>query len=106
MFEQPGVANIRERKAARDNARYLEQQRRDNPEQEPPKGTLEYLVWLARKTETPEDKARRIQAQLDFSRRMREEEQERIERHRCKDCGADTINYSHSFHCPWRGSGF
>lgn len=102
-FEQPGVANIRERKAARDNARYLEQERRDNPEPEPRKGTIEHLIWAARQKYTPEQQE---ELQRRASERLKALEKEIIERHRCGDCGADTLNYSHSFRCPWRGSGF
>lgn len=29
-----------------------------------------------------------------------------LAKHRCAICGADTLNYSHSFTCPLRGSGF
>lgn len=29
-----------------------------------------------------------------------------IERYRCEICGADVINYSHTFDCPRRGTGF
>lgn len=101
VFEQPGVANIRERKAARDNARYLEQERGDNPE--PRKGTIEHLIWMARQKLTPEQIE---ELQRKSAERCEAMEKEMIERHRCGDCGADTLNYSHSFRCPWRGSGF
>lgn len=102
MFEQPGVRNIRERKAARDNARYILQEH--GPDPEPPhKGSLEHLIWEARQKLTQEEKDERQRA---FEARMRKHDLEAIERRRCKDCGADTINYSHSFTCRWRGSGF
>lgn len=101
MFEQPGVRNIRERKAARDNARYIQQKHGADPE--PRKGSLEHLIWAARQNLTDEEKARR---QAAFEERMHKRDLEAIERNRCSDCGADTINYSHSFMCRWRGSGF
>ena len=101
MFEQPGVRNIRERKAARDNARYIQQKHDADPE--PRKGSLEHLIWAARQNLTDEEKARR---QAAFEERMHKRDLEAIERNRCSDCGADTINYSHSFMCRWRGSGF
>lgn len=99
-FEQPGVANIRERKAQRDSERYRAQHEEN---EEPRKGTIEHLIWMARQKLTPEqvDEFRRKSAE-----RMRQMDLEFIERHRCSECGADTINYSHSFRCPWRGSGF
>lgn len=68
--------------------------------------TIEKLLELARANATPEDKERRKQAQKDFEERMRQYDLDYIERHRCGTCGADMINYSHSFTCPWRGSGF
>ncbi len=101
MFEQPGVKNIRERKAARDNARHIEQEQGDNPE--PRRGTIEHLVWMARQKLTPEQIA---ELQRKSAERCAAMEKEMIERHRCGDCGVDTLNYSHSFRCPWRGSGF
>lgn len=101
MFEQPGVRNIRERKAARDNARLILQEH--GPDPEPRKGTIEHLVWAARQKLTDNDRAER---HLAFQERMRKSDLEAIERSRCSDCGADTINYSHSFTCRWRGSGF
>lgn len=102
MFEQPGVRNIRERKAARDNARHILQLH--GPDPEPPhKGSLEHLIWEARQKLTQEEKDERQRA---FEARMRKHDLEAIERNRCRDCGADTINYSHSFTCRWRGSGF
>ena len=102
MFEQDGVRNIRERKAANEARRYREQTGDDTPR----KGTIEYLIWIARQNATPEDKARRLQAQLDFNKRMVEYEVERVKRNTCRDCGVDTGKYSHSFSCRWRGSGF
>jgi hypothetical protein len=103
MFEQPGVANIRERKAANEARQRREREGDNSP---PRKGTIDHLVWVARQNTTPEDKARRVQAQLDFNKRMREYEADRVKRNTCGDCGADTLNYSHSFKCRWRGSGF
>lgn len=103
-FEQPGVKNIRERKAANDARRYREQN--GDAEVEPRKGTIEHLIWVARQNTTPEDKARRLQAQLDFNKRMAEYEAERVKRNTCRECGVDTGKYSHSFTCRWRGSGF
>lgn len=99
-FEQPGVANTRERKARRDAERYRTQ---NGENEEPPKGSIAHLIWLARQKISPEqiEEFRRKSAE-----RQAEMDREFIERHRCGDCGADTINYSHSFRCPWRGSGF
>lgn len=98
MFEQPGVRNIRERKAARDNARLILQEH--GPDPEPRKGTIEHLIWAARQKLTQEEKDERQRA---FEARMRKRDLEAIERSRCSDCGVDAINYSHSFKCRWRG---
>lgn len=100
-FEQPGVRNIRERKAANEARRYREQN--GDKDAEPRKGSIEHLIWTARQKMTPEEREERQQA---FEERMRQYDIEAIESRRCGDCGADTINYSHSFSCRWRGSGF
>lgn len=65
--------------------------------------SIEKLIELARSKATPEDKARRLQAQLDFNKRMREYEAERTRRNTCPECGVDTGKYSHTFRCYWRG---
>lgn len=98
-FEQPGVANIRERKAANE-ARHRREREGDV---EPRKGTIEHLIWTARQKYTPEQVA---ELQRKSAERFAEMEREAIRRKRCGDCGADTLNYSHSFSCKWRGSGF
>lgn len=100
MFEQPGVANIRERKARRESERYIRQHEEQG---EPPRGSIEHLIWVARQKQTPEERA---EMQRKMQERLDEMDREAIERHRCRECGADTINYSHSFRCSWRGSGF
>lgn len=100
-FEQPGVRNIRERKAAIEARRYREQN--GDKDAEPRKGTIEHLIWTARQKMTPEQRA---EQQRKMQARLEEMDREAIRRHRCSDCGADTINYSHSFSCRWRGSGF
>ena len=99
-FEQPGVANIRARKAANE-AR--DRRGRDGVLYEPPKGTLAHLVWAAQQSLTPEQQAEKLKA---FRKREKELNAEAVRRHRCSECGADTLNYSHSFSCKWRGSGF
>lgn len=46
---------------------------------------------------TPEERLANARARTEkFNREM-------IERHRCSECGVDTINYSHTFKCSWRG---
>lgn len=97
-FEQPGVANIRERKAQRQ-----EEWMREYDNTPPPKGSIAHLIWMARQKMTPEQLE---ELQRKSAERCAAMEKEMIERHRCGDCGADTLNYSHSFRCPWRGSGF
>lgn len=48
--------------------------------------------------------------QDQLNKRMQESERKQqeawIKRHTCSECGADTWNYSHSFTCVLRGSGF
>lgn len=99
-FEQAGVRNIRERKAANETRRYREQNGDNTP---PRKGTIEYLIWEARQKRTLEELDAMRKA---ASARLHQMDLDNIERHRCRTCGADTINYSHSFTCPWRGTGF
>lgn len=65
--------------------------------------TIQDLIDLARANATPEDKARRLQAQLDMNKRMREYEEDRVRRDTCPECGVDTGKYSHTFRCYWRG---
>lgn len=98
VFEQPGVANIRERKARRQ-----EEWMRELDDTPPLKGTIAHLIWVARNKLTPEE---REQRQKEMQERLARMDREEIERSRCRLCGADTINYSHSFDCPRRGSGF
>jgi len=102
MFEQPGVAERRERMARRDD-RWHRERNGECEDVEPRKGTIEHLIWAVRQKMTPEEREERQKA---FEERMRQRDLEDIERRRCRSCGADTINYSHSFTCPWRGSGF
>lgn len=64
---------------------------------------LEKLIELARMKLTPEQ---RKAAQKAMQERLDQMDREAIERSRCRLCGADTINYSHTFDCPRRGSGF
>lgn len=44
----------------------------------------------------------KLKQEMD-EKRFREQEERFMERFRCGDCGADTLNYSHSFSCRWRG---
>jgi hypothetical protein len=101
-FEQPGVAARRERMARRDD-RWHRERNGECEDVEPLKGTIEHLIWLARMKITPEEREARAEAMRE---RLRQMDREAIERRRCGECGADTINYSHSFTCSWRGSGF
>lgn len=64
---------------------------------------MEKLIELARKQWTPEE---RKAANKAMQERLDQMDREAVERARCRLCGADTINYSHSFDCPRRGSGF
>lgn len=65
--------------------------------------TLEKLIELSRVKLTPEQRQKQFD---EFNSRMRQRDKDDIERRRCGICGADTINYSHTFDCPRRGSGF
>lgn len=65
--------------------------------------SIEKLIELARMKLTPEQ---REAARKAIQERLAQMDLEDIERRRCGTCGADTINYSHTFTCPWRGSGF
>lgn len=58
------------------------------------------LLELSRRERTPEQIA---ESQRRTEQLCREFEKEMIERYRCSECGADTLNYSHSFKCSWRG---
>ncbi len=42
----------------------------------------------------------------NYIKSMEKFDKECIERFRCSECGADTLNLSHSFSCSLRGSGF
>lgn len=61
------------------------------------------LITLSRRKLTDEE-----YAELRRRSRLLCEKQERewLARHKCSECGADTWNYSHSFSCSLRGSGF
>lgn len=105
MFEQPGVKNIRERKAANEARQRREREGTDTGTDNtpPPKGTIAHLLWAARQKFTPEQIAEHQRRSREIDERLT---REAIARHRCGECGADTLNYSHSFRCSWRGSGF
>lgn len=62
--------------------------------------SLQDLIDAARAKQSPEEREARVQAARE---RMRKMDQEMIQRHRCPECGVDTINYSHSFRCYYRG---
>lgn len=62
--------------------------------------SIERLLELARAQLTPQQ---RDEMRLRQLASQREFEQEIIERHRCSECGVDTLNYSHAFRCYWRG---
>lgn len=64
---------------------------------------LEKLIELARMKLTPEQ---REAAHKAMQERLDQMDRDNIARNRCRLCGADTINYSHTFDCPRRGSGF
>lgn len=67
--------------------------------------SIQALIEAAKKIDSLTDEELADRAKT-MSKRMAEHERELIERRRCASCGADTINYSHSFTCPWRGTGF
>jgi hypothetical protein len=67
------------------------------------KSSIEALLAMMRVTLTPEEMKIRQEKTLALHKQM---DEEMIERHRCGDCGVDTINYSHSFRCPRRGGGY
>jgi len=46
---------------------------------------------------TPEERLANARA------RTKKINDEIIRRNRCPECGVDTINYSHTFRCSWRG---
>lgn len=62
--------------------------------------SLEDLIEYVRSKETPEQKELRL---AETRRRLDQLDKEMIERHRCSECGVDTLNYSHTFKCSWRG---
>lgn len=62
--------------------------------------SIEKLIELSRQKLTDEERA---ENQKRFEERLKQFDLENIERNRCKYCGVDTINYSHSFSCPRRG---
>jgi len=65
--------------------------------------SLQALIDLSRMKRTPEqcEAARKA-----MQERLDQMDRDNIARNRCSICGADTINYSHTFDCPRRGSGF
>jgi len=64
---------------------------------------FEKLIELSRMKLTPKQ---REAAQKAMQERLHQMDRDDIERSRCGLCGADTINYSHTFDCPRRGTGF
>ena len=62
--------------------------------------SLQALIDAARRKWTPEELAERMERHQELMRKM---DLEFIERRRCGTCGADTINYSHTLDCKWRG---
>jgi len=62
--------------------------------------SLQALIDAARRKWTPEELAERLDAHRE---RLRKFDLELIERRRCGTCGADLVNYSHTFDCKWRG---
>ena len=107
MFEQPGVREIRERKARREERWHRERNGEEEYPEPPHRNSIEWLVWDARRRQnSPEEKAKRERIRREVQAKWEQEERERVERCRCPLCGADIINYSHSFMCPRRGTGF
>lgn len=62
--------------------------------------SIEKLIELSRQKLTDEEKSER---QRKFEDRLKQYDKEMVERYRCRECGVDTINYSHSFKCSRRG---
>lgn len=62
--------------------------------------SLQDLIDAARAELTDEELAERAEYMWE---RMKKLDADMIARHRCSECGVDTINYSHSFKCSWRG---
>lgn len=62
--------------------------------------SLQALIDAGRAKLTDEERADRLE---DMRKRMRVIEAEAIARHRCSECGVDTLHYSHTFKCSWRG---
>ena len=62
--------------------------------------TLQNLIDRARAERTPEQ-----QEAIDQKHKARLAEfNKRLEREwKCSDCGVDTLRYSHTFDCKWRG---
>lgn len=62
--------------------------------------SLQDLIDAARAELTDEELAERAEYMRE---RMKKIDKEMREIQRCSECGVDTINYSHSFKCSWRG---
>jgi hypothetical protein len=65
--------------------------------------SIERLIELSRMQLTDEQW---VELQRKARERFEQMDKEYIERFRCRECGADIVNYSHSFSCSRRGSGF
>lgn len=65
--------------------------------------SLEKLIEMSRMKLTPEQIAEMNERRAELDRKWHEEW---VKRHRCSECGTDTWNYSHTFRCSLRGSGF
>lgn len=64
--------------------------------------SIEKLLELSRAKLTPEQLKAMHEAR---EKRFAEMDREHIERNRCRLCGVDRVNYSHTFDCPRRGGG-
>ena len=62
--------------------------------------SFEAMIAMFRASLSPEELERRQKATEELHEKL---DREMIERHRCSECGVDTLNYSHSFQCSWRG---
>lgn len=62
--------------------------------------SLQALIDAARTKLTDEERTERLKRMRES---MRGIEAEAIARHRCAECGVDTLHYSHTFKCSWRG---
>ena len=61
--------------------------------------TFDDMIEKARQAmgKTPEERLAKARE------RTRKFNQQLIEQYRCSECGVDTLNYSHTFKCSWRG---